>query len=71
VVFIWHEDGKGQLPGDPEPTVDVSVPTKANSVRVVQVIIALDKRTPMLKQIFATDGKVTLTVGKTPLLIEE
>ena len=70
-VFIWYEDGKGQLPGDPEPKVNVSIPTKAASARLVRIITEPDKRTASAKPIAVNDGNIVLSVGETPLLIEE
>jgi hypothetical protein len=71
VVFIWYEDGKGPLPGDPEPEVNVSIPTKATSARLVRIITAPGKRTATEKPIAVKNGKIVLTIGETPLLIEE
>jgi hypothetical protein len=71
IVFIWYEDGKGQLPGDPEPEVNVSIPTKASSARLVRIITAPGKRTATEKPIAVNNGRIVLSVGETPLLIEE
>ena len=70
-IFIWYEDGKGPLPGDPDPTVNVSIPTKATSARVIPIITETSKRTATAKPITVEKGKIVLSVGETPLLIEE
>jgi hypothetical protein len=71
IVFLWYEDGKGQLPGDPEPTAQVSLPTKAASARLVRIITEPDERTAKTKPIAVSAGKIVLSLGETPLLIEE
>jgi len=70
-VFIWYENGKGELPGDPEPQVNVSVPTQSTSARLIRIITEPDKRTATVEPIAVKDGKIVLSVGETPLLIEE
>jgi len=71
IVFIWYEDGKGELPGDPEPQVNVSVPTQSTSARLIRIITEPGKRTATAEPLAVKDGKIVLSVSETPLLIEE
>ncbi len=71
VVALWYEDGKGQLPGDPEPKTRVALPTKATRAALTPIITAIGQETSTPRPLPVEDGRLSLTVTETPVLIDE
>ncbi len=77
VVVAWYDDGKGQLPGDAEPTVQVRLPTPAASARLCALVRA-PGQPPSAPEPIAIEkgqttnqGQITLRLTETPVLVEE
>lgn len=71
IVAAWHEDGKGQLPGDPEPSIQAALPAAARSAAIVPIITAIGQADPKPRPAEIRNGTIHLTLTETPVLIEE
>lgn len=70
-VALWHDDGRGQLPGDPEPQAQVALPTRAKRATLTPIITAIGQEKATPRPASASNGRLVLTATETPVLIDE
>ncbi|MDH7485974.1 MAG: hypothetical protein QHJ81_06820 [Anaerolineae bacterium] len=71
VYVLWSEDGVGQVMGEIEPSVTVTLPVASSVVTVTHVITQTGQAEPSTEVVEVTDGRVVLKVGETPVFVEE
>lgn len=70
-VALWYDDARGDLPGDPPAQVPVSLATAAERARLVPMVTAIGKQEPAERPAVVRAGRISLSLGKTPVMIEE
>jgi hypothetical protein len=70
IYVLWAEDGVGQVMGEAEPVVTVSLPVASPTVTVTHVITQTSQTEPAVEVLETANGQVTLRVGETPVFVE-
>lgn len=71
VHVLWYDDGVAQLPWEREPEVTVALSVSSPAVTVTHIITRAGQTQPVVEIKPAIGGRVALTVGETPILVEE
>lgn len=71
VYVLWSEDEVGQVIGEIEPSLIVTLPVASSVVTVTHVITQMGQADPLAEVVEAMDGRVVLRVGETPIFVEE
>ncbi len=70
LTILWYEDGKGQLPGDPEPKIQFSLPVQGAKATFIPVITEIGQKRPDgPKPLPVRNGQVSLELTESPILI--
>ncbi|MFQ6057707.1 MAG: PQQ-binding-like beta-propeller repeat protein [Anaerolineae bacterium] len=70
IYVLWAEDGVGQVMGEVEPSVTVTLPVATTAVTVTYIITETGQSDPLVEVLPAASGVVHLTVTETPILVE-
>jgi hypothetical protein len=71
IVAIWYDQGKGLLPGDREPQVQVSLPIEGSRATVTPVITQIGQEAAQGRDVEVIDGNIAIMVGQAPLIVED
>lgn len=69
VYALWYDDGAAQEPGAAEPTTTVQLRVRAPQLTQLAIPTHRDQSGPAVSIVTASDGKVTLTLTETPIVI--
>jgi len=68
--ILWYDDYVYQQPGEAEGSVTLELPASSAVVTVTHIITELGQTAPISDTLPVVDGRITLAVTETPILVE-